>query len=82
MLKGLKPATIGIHGRKDKSYNAATFPIYQTSTFGFEHSEEIPAIIDGVIPDAYIYSRLGNPTVRNVEERLALLEHAEDALAL
>lgn len=80
MLKGLKPATIGIHGRKDKSYNAATFPIYQTSTFGFEHSEQIPGIIDGQIPDAYIYSRLGNPTVRNVEERLALLEHAEDAL--
>jgi cystathionine beta-lyase/cystathionine gamma-synthase len=80
MLKGLKPATIGIHGRKDKAYNAATFPVYQTSTFGFEHSEDIPATIDGAMPDAYIYSRLGNPTVRNVEERLALLEHAEDAL--
>jgi cystathionine beta-lyase/cystathionine gamma-synthase len=80
MLKGLKPATIGIHGRRDKAYNAATFPIYLTSTFGFEHSEDIPAIIDGEIPDAYIYSRLGNPTVRNVEERLAMLEHAEYAL--
>lgn len=75
-----KPATIGIHGRQDKSYLAATYPIYQTSTFGFEKSDDIPAIIDGETPDSYVYSRLGNPTARNVEERLALLEHAEDAI--
>lgn len=75
-----KPATIGIHGRNDQSYHSAIFPIYQTSTFGFEHNADIAGVISGETPDAYIYSRLGNPTVRNVEERLALLEGAEDAL--
>jgi cystathionine beta-lyase/cystathionine gamma-synthase len=80
MHNGHKPATIGIHGRKDKSYLAATYPIYQTSTFGFEKSDDIPDVIDGKTPDTYVYSRLGNPTARNVEERLALLEHAEDAM--
>ena len=80
MHNGHKPATIGIHGRKDKSYLAATYPIYQTSTFGFEHSDDIPAVIDGETPDAYVYSRLSNPTARNVEERLARLEHAADAI--
>lgn len=75
-----KPATIGIHGRIDKSYLAATYPIYQTSTFGFEKSDDIPARFNGEVPDSYVYSRVGNPTVRNVEERLALLEHAEDAI--
>lgn len=75
-----KPATIGIHGRLDQAYLSAIFPIYQTSTFGFESNADLLAFNAGEKPDAFIYTRAGNPTVRNVEERLALLEGAEDAL--
>jgi cystathionine gamma-synthase len=74
------PATIGIHGRTEEKYLPATYPIFQTSTFGFHTSEEMPAAFRGEVPDANIYTRLTNPTVRNVEERLAPLEHAEQAL--
>ncbi len=76
----LKQATLGIHGRIEEKFLPATYPIFQTSTFGFHKSEEMPAAFRGEIPDAHIYTRLTNPTVRNVEERLAPLEHAEAAL--
>ncbi|MCA9911862.1 MAG: aminotransferase class I/II-fold pyridoxal phosphate-dependent enzyme, partial [Anaerolineae bacterium] len=73
-------ATIGIHGRIEEKFLPATYPIFQTSTFGFHSSEEMLAAFDGQVPDANIYTRLTNPTVRNVEERLAPLEGAEQAL--
>jgi len=80
MQNHLKPATIGIHGRTEEKYLPATYPIFQTSTFGFHKSEDMPAAFRGELPDANVYTRLTNPTVQNVEERLAPLEHAEKAM--
>ncbi|SFB17687.1 MULTISPECIES: methionine gamma-lyase [unclassified Bacillus (in: firmicutes)] len=55
-------------------------PIFQTSTFTFESAEQGEQRFAGK-ESGYIYSRLGNPTVTMVEERVAALENGEAALA-
>ena len=73
-------STLAIHGEiKDKSYRSVVYPIYQTSTFAVEKSDDYQKFIDEV-DDFYIYSRYGNPTVREVERKLALLENTDDAI--
>lgn len=73
-------STLGIEGKKDRSFGSAVFPIYQTSTFRMERSDDFQ--IRRGEKDFYIYSRHGNPSVRNIEEKLARLEGADDALFL
>jgi methionine-gamma-lyase len=55
-------------------------PIFQTSTFTFETAEQGERRFAGE-ETGYIYSRLGNPTVRALEERIAFLEGGEAGLA-
>lgn len=72
-------ATKSIHGRKDNLYRGANFPIYTSTTFAVAKSDEYDKFI-GDEEEFYIYSRYSNPTVRNVEEKIAALENAEDAI--
>jgi methionine-gamma-lyase len=55
-------------------------PLYQTSTFTFASAEQGEKRFAGQ-EDGYIYSRLGNPTVKILEDRMAELEKGESALA-
>lgn len=55
-------------------------PLYQTSTFSFATAEEGEARFAGNA-EGNIYSRLGNPTVKVLEERMAEIEYGEGALA-
>ncbi|ASK61999.1 methionine gamma-lyase [Virgibacillus phasianinus] len=55
-------------------------PLFQTSTFTFDSAEQGEKRFAGE-EDGYIYSRLGNPTVRVLEERIAKLEQGERGLA-
>lgn len=55
-------------------------PLFQTSTFTFETAEQGERRFAGM-EDGYIYSRLGNPTVKVLEQRIAALENGEAALA-
>lgn len=72
-------ATTAIHGSKLYAYSGpVSFPIYQTSTYRFENSEEMVKFAQGD-PSVYVYSRYHNPTVHDVEEKLALMEGAESA---
>lgn len=48
-------------------YGEVSVPIFQSSTFAFPSSEEGAARFSGEKP-GYIYTRLGNPTVRALEE--------------
>ncbi|MGA9287359.1 MAG: methionine gamma-lyase [Anaerobacillus sp.] len=64
----------------ESHHNSLSSPIYQTSTFTFETAEAGERRFAGAEP-GYIYSRLGNPTVRMLEERIASLENAEAGLA-
>ncbi|MEC2057068.1 methionine gamma-lyase [Peribacillus psychrosaccharolyticus] len=55
-------------------------PIFQTSTFVFDTAEQGERRFAGE-EEGYIYSRLGNPTVKALEDRIAVLEGAEAGLA-
>ncbi|PGB53203.1 methionine gamma-lyase [Bacillus anthracis] len=69
------------HGYTSEEHKGSlTPPLFQTSTFTFETAEQGEASFAGVDP-SYIYSRLGNPTVKLFEERMAVLEGGEEALA-
>ncbi|MGE7602722.1 methionine gamma-lyase [Peribacillus sp. NPDC097675] len=57
-----------------------TTPLFQTSTFTFDTAEQGENRFAG-LEDGYIYSRLGNPTVRVLEEKIAALEGGEAGLA-
>ena len=78
---GLDPQTLLVRGGLDRSPNRETSEaIYPTSGYVYPSAEEAEAAFKGE-SDCYIYSRYGNPTVRMFEERLRLLEGAEDCRA-
>ncbi|HFK1682295.1 methionine gamma-lyase [Bacillus sp. AFS051223] len=69
------------HGYTSEEHKGSlTPPLFQTSTFTFETAQQGESSFAGVDP-SYIYSRLGNPTVKLFEERMAMLEGGEEALA-
>ncbi|WP_050613987.1 methionine gamma-lyase [Bacillus testis] len=69
------------HGYDSKQHaGSLSVPLYQTSTFTFENAEQGEQRFAGEA-DGFIYSRLGNPTVRVLEEKMAILEGGEAALA-
>jgi cystathionine beta-lyase/cystathionine gamma-synthase len=75
----LSLATKAIHGRKLYPYQGpVSVPIYQTSTYRFKDSQDPVRYAQGD-PSVYVYTRYHNPTVHDVEEKLALMEGAEAA---
>lgn len=75
------PATVVVHGSHPANAEGAlAAPIYQTSTFVFDSAEQGGRRFAGQ-EDGFIYSRLGNPTVSQLEQKIALLEGAEDCVA-
>lgn len=60
--------------------DSLSVPLYQTSTFAFETAEQ-GARRFACEETGGVYSRLGNPTVRVLEERMAAMEYGEGALA-
>jgi methionine-gamma-lyase len=52
---------------------AVNVPIYQSSTFAFHNAAHGAALFAGS-QDGFIYTRLGNPTIRALEETVAGLE--------
>jgi len=77
----MKPATELIHAGERGVGDATplTTPIYETSTFVFENTQEVVAYNEGR-SSKYLYSRYGNPTVVSVEQKLAVLDRSERAL--
>jgi methionine-gamma-lyase len=55
-------------------------PLYQTSTFTFDSAEQGERRFAGQ-EEGFVYSRLGNPTVKILEDRMARLEQGEAGLA-
>lgn len=80
-LKNKGIGTIAIHAGQGKNpFGALSTPIYQTSTFVFDSTEQGGARFAGK-EEGYIYSRLGNPTTAVAEEKIAALECGEAAAA-
>ena len=82
MVKQKRFETEVIHTGYDSMQHEGSLvpPLFQTSTFTFPTAEEGEKRFAGET-EGYIYSRLGNPTVRVLEERIAALEKGEMALA-
>jgi methionine-gamma-lyase len=67
-------------GHHPDSTGAVNTPIYQSSTFAFRNAEHGAALFAGQ-EDGFIYTRLGNPTIRALEEAVAELEQGCGAIA-
>lgn len=76
------PATDAIHYGYEpaEAEGALSPPIYMTSTYAFESSADVAALIAGE-RQGYMYGRRHNPTQSVLEKRVARLEGAEAALA-
>lgn len=79
----MKPETIALHVGYDgdPATNAATTPIYQTTSYTFNDTQHGADLFDLKVP-GNIYSRIMNPTNAVLEARLAALEGGVGALAV
>ncbi len=83
-MKKTKPtkhslATRAIHGKHLRAFTGpVAMPIYQTSTYRFEDSNDPVRYAKGD-PTVLVYTRYHNPTVNDTEDRIALMESAEAA---
>ncbi|MBO9467289.1 O-succinylhomoserine sulfhydrylase [Tropicibacter sp. R15_0] len=68
-------------GTKRSQWNEVSEAIFLTQGFVYENAEQAEARFLETGPDEFIYARYGNPTVAMFEERMALLEGAEDGFA-
>lgn len=69
-----------VHGTGPKDpLGSVITPIYQTSTFAFESADHGAACFAGE-SDGYIYTRIGNPTIRDLEKTIATLENGYDGI--
>lgn len=71
-LKGFGSAAVHAGHQQDPLYSHQT-PIYASSTFVFDTAEQGMKRFSGQ-EEGYIYSRWGNPTFTEAEERIAALE--------
>ncbi|NDW01047.1 O-succinylhomoserine sulfhydrylase [Salipiger sp. PrR002] len=68
-------------GTKRSQWGELSEAIFLTQGFAYDSAEQAEARFIKTEADEYIYARYGNPTVAMFEERIALLEGAEDAFA-
>ena len=69
-----------LHSHSEHPMNAHTFPIFYTSTFVFDSTQQGADLFMGK-GNGHIYSRLGNPTVEAYEEMVRELEGAAGTCA-
>jgi len=67
-------------GEIDAATRAVAPPIYQSSTFAFDDCAQGAALFAGQ-EDGFIYTRMGNPTIRRLEEAVSTLEGGYGGLA-
>ncbi len=77
-----RPETLAIHAGQvpDRETGARALPIYQTTSFVFDSAEHAAALFN-LQTFGNVYSRLSNPTVAALEERVAALEGGRAAVA-
>ena len=70
-----------IHSGQDRShFDETAEALYLTSGYVYETASEAEAAFNDEI-DRFIYSRYGNPTVKALQDKMAILEGAEACLA-
>lgn len=81
-MSDLRPETRTVHTPITEPAGSTPLgmPIYQNHLFAFDDADSMAAAFEGP-QGAYFYSRLGNPTVRALEQAVADLEGGAAALA-
>ncbi len=79
-MKRFRTRAVHVGSRPDPTTGAHVTPVYRTSTFAYGSFDRGARMFAGEEP-GYVYTRIGNPTVRVFEEKVASLEGAEDAVA-
>ncbi|HZZ91607.1 MAG TPA: O-acetylhomoserine aminocarboxypropyltransferase [Usitatibacter sp.] len=76
------PDTLAVHAGQspDPATGARAVPIYQTASFVFPDTDTAAALFNMETP-GHVYSRLSNPTLSVLEERVACLEEGVGAIA-
>ena len=74
--------TLAVHAgaRPDPVTGARSTPIYQTTSYAFDDADHAAELFN-LQAFGYIYSRITNPTVAVLEERVAALENGRGAVA-
>jgi O-acetylhomoserine (thiol)-lyase len=74
--------TLALHAgqRPDPATGARAVPIYASTSFAFEDSAQAAALFN-MERAGHVYSRISNPTVAVLEERIAALEQGVGAIA-
>ncbi len=77
-----KPETLAIHAGQvpDSATGARALPIYQTTSYVFDSAEHAASLFN-LQTFGNVYSRLSNPTVAALEERIAALEGGRAGIA-
>ena len=78
----MRDETLALHSgfEADPATKAVAVPIYQTAAYQFESADHGAALFN-LEQEGYRYSRIANPTVAVLEERVAALEGAAGGLA-
>ena len=76
----MKPETLCLHaGYEAKNAEARQLPIYQSTTFKYDTSQDMAKLFE-LESDDYMYSRLANPTNDFVAAKIAALEGGTAAI--
>ncbi|NPA11670.1 MAG: O-acetylhomoserine aminocarboxypropyltransferase/cysteine synthase [Epsilonproteobacteria bacterium] len=77
----MKDATAALHyGYEKDTQKSMQVPIYMSTAYEYESAEDAAALFN-LEKEGNIYTRIGNPTTRVFEKRIAKLEKGIDALA-
>ncbi|MEO1696981.1 MAG: aminotransferase class I/II-fold pyridoxal phosphate-dependent enzyme [Planctomycetota bacterium] len=80
-MQGARPRTVAVHGgRRPTPADPDVVPPLRRATTFLQHKGTFAATDGGDWDGPLVYSRYKNPTVEEVEGRLAALEGAEDAV--
>ena len=82
MSENYKFDTLSLHAGHipDKETGSRAVPIYQTTSYVFNSTEEAASLYNMEV-GGHLYTRISNPTVAALEQRLAALEGGASALA-
>jgi O-acetylhomoserine (thiol)-lyase len=77
---GFETRSIHAGARPDPHTGARNVPIYQTTSYVFDDVDDAASLFN-LATFGFIYTRIGNPTVAALEERVASLEGGRAAVA-
>ena len=80
MADGFRTRSLHGSGRPDPATGARATPIYQTTSYAFEDADAV-AEQYALRRGGHVYSRISNPTVETLENRLAALAGGIEAIA-